>query len=448
MTSTNQSVRPWHRGAGKGRVKAGLVLLLLIPFFQPLAVFGQGGTETEDQQRLRIFLDKTDRMLSEDYIRTEIEFVDWVRDRTDANVHIIVTTQSAGGGGRAYTLDFIGQNGFGDRTDSLVHTSSQTDTADETREAVVRLMKIGLAPYIARTASVGNLNLIYREGGARGGGALSEVDPWDFWIFRASLSGNIKGEKTNKQESVNGSFSARRITPEWKIELESRGDYSERIYELTTYTSKNFTSSVNMSANIVKSLGEHWAAGGRAALSSSTRLNQDRVITAGPALEYSIFPYSEFTRRQVTLKYRMNVSDFRYIEETLDGKTTETLLNQSLGIGVQVTQPWGWIRGSIEAAHFFHDPARYHFSASAWTDIRLFRGFSVNINGRYSRVYDQLYLPAGGSTDEDILLRLKKLQSAYEYEIRIGFSYTFGSIFNGAVNPRLQSGGGMHRFRR
>ena len=45
---------------------------------------------------------------------------------------------------------------------------------------------------------------------------------------------------------------------------------------------------------------------------------------------------------------------------------------------------------------------------------------------------------------------LKKLESAYEYEIRIGFSYTFGSIFNSAVNPRLQSGGGggMDRFRR
>ncbi len=449
MSSLHQSVTSWHRGAGKGRLVAGFVLLLFLPLIQPLAVFGQGETEAGDLQRLRIFLDKTDRMLSEDYIRTEIDFVDWVRDRTDANVHIILTTQSAGGGGKAYTLDFIGQNGFQDRKDSLVHTSSQTDTADETREAVVRLMKIGLAPYIARTNSAGNLDLIYREGGALERAALPEVDPWDFWLFRASLSGNIEGEKTNKQESVNGSFSARRITSEWKIELESRGDYSERIYELTTYTSKNYTSSVNMSANIVKSLGEHWGVGGRAALSSSTRLNQDRVIAAGPALEYSIFPYSEFTRRQVTLQYRLNVSDFRYIEETLYGASTETLFNQSLRIGVQVTQPWGWVRGSIEAAHFFHDPGKYHFSASAWTDIRLFRGFSFNVNGKYSRVYDQLYLAGGGSSDEDILLRLKKLQSAYEYEIRIGFSFTFGSIFNSAINPRLQrGGGGMDRYRR
>lgn len=447
MMSSNQSVRTLCRREGKGRLFTGLVLLLIIPFVAPPAVFGQ--EEESSQARLRVFLDNEYHRMSLDYVRTEIDFVDWVRDPADANVHIILTSQSAGGGGQAFTIDFMGRNGFQDRTDSLVHTSSQTDTSDEIREGIVRLMKIGLAPYILRTGWSENINLIYREVTARDRVEIPALDPWNYWLFRSSLSGNIEGEKTNKQQSINGSFTARRITSEWKIELESRGDYSERTYELSSGSSVNYTSSVNLSGEIVKSLGEHWGAGARVSASSSTRLNQQQVLSVGPALEYSFFPYSEFTRRQLTLQYRLNASAFDYIEETLYGQVSETLLNQSLKLSLQVTQPWGSARGSIEAAHFFHDAGKYHFSASTWCDFRLFRGFSFNVNGRYSRVYDQLYISGRGASDEDILLRLTKLESSYEYEIRIGFSYTFGSIFNSAVNPRLERGGrGMERFRR
>ncbi len=447
MRSSNQSVRTLCRREGKGRLFTGLVLLLIIPFIAPPAVFGQ--EEESSQARLRVFLDNGYHRMSLDYVRTEIDFVDWVRDPTDSNVHIILTTQSAGGGGQAFTIDFMGRNGFEDRTDSLVHTSSQTDTSDEIREGIVRLLKIGLAPYILRTVWSENINLIYREETSRDRVEIPAHDPWNFWLFRSSLSGNIEGEKTNKQQSINGSFSARRITPEWKIELESRGDYSERTYELSSGSSINFTSSVNLSGEIVKSLGEHWGAGARVSASSSSRLNQQQVLSFGPALEYSIFPYSEFTRRQLTIQYRLNASAFDYIEETLYGHLSETLFNQSLRLSLQVTQPWGSARGSIETAHFFHDAGKYHFSASTYCDFRLFRGFSFNVNGKYSRVYDQLYISGRGATDEDILLRLTKLESSYEYEIRIGFSYTFGSIFNSAVNPRLErAGGGMNRFRR
>ena len=424
-----------------GRRSIGSVLLALTLLSAPALALGQGESQGTGDQRLRVFLDNGYHSMSADYVQTEIDFVDWVRDRVDANVHIIVTSQSAGGGGNAYTVDFIGLNGFQDRKDSLVHTASQTDTGDETREAIVRLMQIGLAPYIMRTAGGQNLSLTYREGGARDRGMVPEIDPWNFWLFRTSLGGNIQGEKTNRRQSLNGSFSVRRITSEWKFELDSRGDYSERIYELTDGETKYFTSSVRVNGSVVKSLGEHWAAGATASLTSSTSLNQDKVITGGPALEYSIFPYADFTRRQLTLQYRLNLSSIDYIEETLFSKMSETLVNQSLKISLEVTQPWGSARGSVEAAHYFHDAGKYHFNASAWCDFRLFRGFSFNVNGRYAQVYDQLYIKAGTASDEDILLRLQKLESNYEYEIRIGFSYTFGSIFNSAVNPRLERGG-------
>ena len=50
---------------------------------------------------------------------------------------------------------------------------------------------------------------------------------------------------------------------------------------------------------------------------------------------------------------------------------------------------------------------------------------------------DQIYLPAGGATQEEILLQRRQLGTAYQYYASIGFRYTFGSIFNNVVNPRF-----------
>ena len=72
-------------------------------------------------------------------------------------------------------------------------------------------------------------------------------------------------------------------------------------------------------------------------------------------------------------------------------------------------------------------------------DVRLFRGFTLNVEGSYSRVRDQIYLAAGGATDEEVLLRVRRLQTGYRYRTLVGFSYQFGSIFNDVVNPRWSS---------
>jgi hypothetical protein len=42
-----------------------------------------------------------------------------------------------------------------------------------------------------------------------------------------------------------------------------------------------------------------------------------------------------------------------------------------------------------------------------------------------------------GATAEEILLRQKQLNTAYELAGNIGITYTFGSIYNNVVNPRF-----------
>lgn len=78
---------------------------------------------------------------------------------------------------------------------------------------------------------------------------------------------------------------------------------------------------------------------------------------------------------------------------------------------------------------------------NGFVQLRLFRGFSLNVNGFYSWVRDQLFLPAGAASSEEILLRQLQLETSFNYFTSIGFSYQFGSIFNKVVNPRFGGGG-------
>ena len=69
--------------------------------------------------------------------------------------------------------------------------------------------------------------------------------------------------------------------------------------------------------------------------------------------------------------------------------------------------------------------------------MRLFKGFSFNVFGEASRTRDQLYLPRGEASTEEILVRQRQLETGYSYYMNFGISYQFGSIFNNVVNPRF-----------
>ena len=80
-------------------------------------------------EAIRVFFDC--QVCDEQYIRTEVTFVDYVRDRTAADVHVLVTSQGTGGGGTEYTLRFIGLGRFRDVDNTLTFTAPQTATQDE-----------------------------------------------------------------------------------------------------------------------------------------------------------------------------------------------------------------------------------------------------------------------------------------------------------------------------
>ncbi len=410
-----------------------LVFLLLAP-----PALGQEEApeiEPPAAENIRVYLDC--HRCDSDYLRTEIDFVEFVRDRADSDVHMLIARQSAGSG-TEYTLYFLGQNEFSEQQDTLLFITSGTDTEDEVRERMARMLKLGLMPYVARSEAAEGIRISYDGPSAEGEAAIREEDPWNAWIFSISLSGETEGEQRRTETSFSGGISGDRVTPMWKMGFDFDADYEDQEFEVSdTSTVTSLTRDWDSETYLIRSLGPHWAAGAEASASSNTFLNRRLRYRAAPAIEYNIYPYAEATRRQLTIQYSLGAAQVDYHEMTIFQETAETLFNQELEVFYGNRQPWGSISARVGGSNYLHDFERFRFSAWGNVDLRIVRGLSLNVSGDVALVRDQLYLPAGDSPIEDILLERRQLGTNYEYETRVRISYTFGSIFNTVVNPRM-----------
>src|SRR5690606_189011 len=101
----------------------------------------------QQSQRLRLFLD-CHTHCDGSYLRTELTLVDWVTDRTAADVHVIATSLGTGAGGSEVTLEFIGRNALAGLSDQhRFHTSSDA-TDDDRRREFLRVLRLGLTRYL------------------------------------------------------------------------------------------------------------------------------------------------------------------------------------------------------------------------------------------------------------------------------------------------------------
>ena len=147
------------------------------------------------------------------YIKTEIVFVNYVRDLKEAQIHILISVLSTGAGGTEYTMTFSGQNEFLGMDDVQKFVSNRTQTSDEIRQGIVRILKMGLMRYVAKTPIGELVGINFKEAVK----PTSVVDKWKFWVFSLRASAFLNGQKSMKSNHLSGSFSANRTTPEWKI---------------------------------------------------------------------------------------------------------------------------------------------------------------------------------------------------------------------------------------
>jgi len=433
---------------------ATILRVLCLALFGSLLSVASTAAQEVVSTDVRAFLDCQQRGCDDDYFRERITYVNWVRDRQDANVHLLITSEGTGGGGTAYTLAFLGRAELEGVEDTFTHDVPGVATQDERRTGLAAVIEAGLVRYLVHVGSAEAIDISAAERNgaevAAGGEAEPHDDPWNAWVFRIGVNSFLNGESSARFTNLGGNVTASRVTEDWKVDVGFNNTYSEQKFELSSGTSRNITRNTSARTSVVQSVGEHWAVGALASAQRDTRLNQNLTFRFAPAIEYNIYPYAESTRRQLTLQYNLGFNSFDYAEETLFGRVSERHLDQTLAAGIEQTQPWGAVNFTLVGSQFLHDLSKYSVSGAGGVNLRLTRGLDLRINGSYSWIRDQLYLPKRTLDDEEILLRLQQLQTNFRYFTSIGFTYRFGSIFNNVVNPRLRfrgrGGGGGFFF--
>ncbi len=394
-------------------------------------------------EAIRVFLDCQTHCDFE-YARREITYVNWVRDRQDADVHLIIRSQGTGGGGAEFTLQFIGRRAFQGRDDELTFTTRQSDTGDEIRIRQIQRIGLGLARYVARSVFADRLRLGFSAPeGAVAAPTQQPRDPWNLWVFRLSASASLSAESQFKSNRLSGSLRADRVSELWKFRVSASANRNNSTYTLSDGSLYNsHTSRYSGSSLLARSLGPHWSAGVEASAARSTRDNYDLSLHGSGELEFDFFPYTESSRRQFVLVYAVGFAHTNYRDTTIFNKLEETRPTHSFTAAAEAIQPWGSLEAQLVGSSYLDNFAQNRLSIFGFCSVRLIRGLNLNLNGGYTRVRDQLSLVKEGLTDEEILLQLKQLRTDYSYFASVSLSYTFGSKFNNVVNPRFTHSGG------
>ena len=397
--------------------------------------------QTAPGSHLTVYLDCHVHGCDRNFLIDELPYVVWTQDRLDAEAHLLITSLGTGAGGSAVTLAVIGQGRFAGRHDTLTTSIPPNTTDDARRREIARVIKLALVPYLLRTSAAPRLALSYdRPDDAEGEAGVRDLmasDPWNLWVYRASVNGGGEKESRSSEWNLEGELSATRVTADWKLGVEGEFEYEANTFELDSSTVEFVLRRGEVEAYAARSVSDHWSTAAAIGASMSAFQNQDLAASLDVAVEYSFYPYAEATRRQVIFAMSVGARHFDYSETTIYDRDRESRAVARALLAAESRQPWGSFNASLDHTRYLHDASVYSVSLDANIDIRLSRGLSVFFGANAQKVNDQLYLPRGDATDDEVLTEQRELATAYRINAFAGMSFTFGSIFNTIVNPRF-----------
>ncbi|WP_347923763.1 hypothetical protein [Pontimicrobium sp. SW4] len=396
----------------------------------------QSNSQETANEDLKIYLDC--RFCDNNFLKQNLGNVQFVRDQAQGDVHLFFLAQGTGSGGRRYDVDFIGKNNFESINYKLSFTTDSNMTGDDVRKRILEYIKLGLVRFWIEKGTLNGISVsaptpeIERE--------LNKVvveDPWNYWFFRVGANGWFNGQETSNSSNLNFNVSARRVTEKNKFFM--RVGFNERkstfTYDGNDIVSINSGKSLDI--NDVLSINDHWSYGAFGGIGTSTYNNFDLYWNLKPALEYNFFKYEDSAKKQLILNYSNGVRYNDYIERSVYAKDAEYLWEHSIMFGGSIRQEWGDLNGRISFDQYLHDSTLNALNFNFRTNVRLFKGFNFNVGGNYSITRNQINIPAGDVSLEELLLQQQQLESGYNFSFNIGFNYSFGSIYNSIVNPRF-----------
>ncbi len=421
------------------------VTIILIFLATSTAFAGDGTTDTKVKAKSGLSYDKRDSKikvyaegikLDMDYMRRNMRFIDFVNDPAVADVHIIINSRMSGSGGHVYSLMFNNRTfeNFSDFT--VTATTASSDTYEEQRKKIKDALSMGLMPFVNQTNASNQMVLRYR-GKDEPEETTRVDDPWNNWTFRGDVSGSIDLEESRKLYNYYFNARADKVTEDWRIRNMARRSVRTKKYSNNgeDYTSDN--TSNYFTSSVVKSLTSRWSTGVFGSYHNSNYSNTTYSISFKPAIEYNIFPWDVSDRKVFTIAYFIGPEWKKYYELTIYEKLEESLWEQSLRLDLQIVQTWGEIEAGLNASNYMNDWSKNRITFDTDLSVRIIRGLSVKFGFRVENIHDQIYLPQGEASLEDILLNKVQLPSTFEVGADFGIRVQFGSIYNNIINNRL-----------
>ncbi len=391
---------------------------------------------------IRVFLDcqgDTNLGCASEFFVLELPYVIWTRDRLFADVQFLATTIRTGSGAFQYTVTALGRGRFSGRADTSVVNTLPNESEDGVRRKLASSIALLLVPYVRLTSVAPRLRLVYdAPANARQATPGSVKDPWNFFVLQLEGNGFLQTESRQTFANMDADVRVRRVTEKNAIRFgwnQSVRYNSFEINDSTTVT--NTIRNGVFFVRGVKALGPRLSAGLMTNAGFNEFNNTELFWRAAPVIEYNFFPWKQATSRQIAIAYGVGPRFFRWKEATIFGRSSEWRMQQELVIGSDVRQSWGNVNASVRYASFIPDLTKWNLSLNGQTSLNLIKGLSFNLGGGASLIRDQIFLAAEGQTPEQILTQRRALASDFNIFMFTGLSYSFGSIYNSVVNPRL-----------
>lgn len=403
-------------------------------FFSVLVGFGfffqlNAQQDSLQQKYLKLYYQCESRCYSQ-FIKENLQFTEFVRDPHFADVHLIVSSERAGNGGRRYKLRFFVNN---QEANALQFHTIPDQTDEEIRKTLLKYITIGLSPYWAQKGLGEKIKVeILADNQTK-----HIQDKWNNWIINTGIRGNAFGSEVSKYFTIGFNINAKQVKKEHKTLLGASYDISRRNIFFNDELKKYRYDSYVLKYIQAWSINEKWSWAVVNNTGASTFSNYKFFFKSGAGLEYDVYPYDISFKKLWTFGTILGVVYNKYFEKTVFNKTEETLLRYELYSNVQLTRKWGSVSGTVSYRVFTHDPSLYSLNFYFSSNLRLYKGLSFNIFSSYDILHNQINLPATGSTLEDILLQQKEIKTGYRFSVFMGLNFSFGSMYNTIVNPRF-----------
>jgi hypothetical protein len=387
---------------------------------------------------LRVYIECQECYINE--LKEKLTFVQYVRDRSESDVHVKTHSEKSGRGGRRMHLQLLGRDRFEGLTDTFQIDVESWESSTEVSNKLEKLIRAGLVRYMVLSDNLDKLMITQVAADPEKPIVDTLEDPWDHWNVQLNIGGWTSGESNYNNLHINGSIRAYRVTKASKWNFSFSNNFDENNYEFTNgETLKSIARGNNFDATSIFSIAERWSAGLFGVAATSKYYNLKQHFALGPGIEYAFFPYEESSYRHLMLQYKIKGHLVKYIEETIYDKMEEQLVDQSLKLAFLVRKDWGTIELDLTGSTYLHDLEQSRLDLYTSLDLNIVAGLSLSIDGGVQYANDQLYLPKRGASEEETLLRRIQLKTNYSYWSNVGFSYTFGSSDASIVNSRFGS---------